>query len=53
MKFTGSKIYKEPDYGRARKYSNNFRFIDDLGTINDGGEFERSHNEINPEESCC
>ena len=37
-------------YGRARKYNKNFRFIDDLGTINDGREFERSHNDIYPEE---
>ena len=27
-----------------------FRFIDDLLAINDGGEFERLHNEIYPDE---
>ena len=44
------KNLQRTNYGRARKYNKNFRFIDDLGTINDGGQFERSHNEIYPEE---
>ena len=44
------KNLQRTEYGGVRKYNNNIRFIDDLGTINDGGEFERSHNEIYPEE---
>ena len=31
---------------KARKLCNIFRFIDDLNTINDGGEFESSYSNI-------
>ena len=34
----------------ARKFSNTFRFIDDLCAINDDGLFERHHHEIYPPE---
>lgn len=34
----------------ARKFTNTFRFIDDLLSINDGGEFEKHHHEIYPKE---
>ena len=34
----------------ARKFGNTFRFIDDLLAINDGGEFEKYHKDIYPEE---
>ena len=44
------KHLQRTDYGRARKYNNNFRFIDDLGTINNRGKLQRSHNQIYPEE---
>ena len=43
------KLEKE-DFARARRYINNFRFIDDLSTLNDGGEFLKSCGEIYPEE---
>ena len=33
---------------RARKIENVFRFIDDLTTLNDGGEFELSFKEVYP-----
>ena len=36
------------DFARAKKYVNNYRFIDDLSALNDGGEFERSHKSIYP-----
>jgi len=44
---------KKEDYGRAKKYINNCRFIDDLSALNDDGEFERSLKEIYPEELIC
>ena len=39
-------ILVNTDIWRARRYTNTFRFIDDLATLNDGGEFERSFKEI-------
>ena len=44
------KSLKKVSLQRARKYSNCFRFIDDLFIINDDGEFERSFREIYPPE---
>ena len=41
---------KKDDYARAKKYSNNYRFIDDLAALNDGGEFDRSRSQIYPKE---
>ena len=41
---------KKRDLLKARKLGNIFRFIDDLSSINDNGEFERSYKEIYPEE---
>jgi len=38
------------DLSRARKFSSIFRFIDDLLTMNDDGEFARSFREIYPPE---
>ena len=38
------------DLQKARKFSNTFRFIDDLGAINDQGEFEIHFKEIYPPE---
>ena len=38
------------DFARAKKFVNNYRFIDDLAALNDGGEFERSHKSIYPKE---
>ena len=35
---------------KARKLCNIFRFIDDLNSINDGGEFESNYSNIYPEE---
>ena len=35
---------------KGRKFRHVFRFIDGLLAINDGGEFERLHNEIYPDE---
>ena len=35
---------------KGKKFRHVFRFIDDLLAINDGGEFERLHNEIYPDE---
>ena len=35
---------------KARKLCNIFRFIDDLNSINDGGEFESNYSNICPEE---
>ena len=35
---------------KARKICNIFRFIDDLNSMNDGGEFESSYSNIYPEE---
>ena len=44
------KSTKKLDYGRARRFLNTFRFIDDLIAANDYGEFERSFREIYPPE---
>ena len=41
---------KKNDLIKARKLCNIFRFIDDLNSINDGGEFESSFSKIYPEE---
>ena len=42
---------KKNDLIKARKLCNIFRFIDDLNSINDGGEFEKSvFSKIYPEE---
>ena len=41
---------KKKDLITARKFSNTFRFIDDLNAMNDGGEFERHFKEIYPPE---
>ena len=38
------------DLIKARKLCNIFRFIDDLNSINDGGEFESNYSNIYPEE---
>ena len=35
---------------KARKFCNIFRFIDDLNSIHDGGEFESSYSNIYPKE---
>ena len=44
------KQLKKISLGRARKFGNVFRFIDDLSAINDGGEFEKGFKDIYPEE---
>ena len=41
---------KKSDLRRARKFANVFRFIDDLTTLNDWGEFEQHFHEIYPPE---
>ena len=41
---------KKYDYGRALKFRNTFRFIDDLMILNDNGEFEKFIAEIYPPE---
>ena len=41
---------KKNDLIKARKLCNIFRFIDDLNSINDGGEFESSFSKIYPDE---
>ena len=41
---------KKNDLIKARKVCNIFRFIDDLNSINDGGEFESNYYNIYPEE---
>ena len=41
---------KKNDLIKARKLCNIFRFIDDLNSINDGGEFESNYSNIYPEE---
>ena len=41
---------KNQQYHKARKFSNVFRFIDDLIAINDGHEFLNSYHEIYPQE---
>ena len=43
-------LIKNQEYQRARKFSNAFRFIDDLIIINDSNEFLNSYKEIYPEE---
>ena len=40
---------KKSDLIKARKLCNIFRFIDDLNSINDGGEFESNYSNIYPE----
>ena len=45
-----TKSLKKIDTIRARKFCNTFRFIDDLFTINDGGEFLNYFQEIYPPE---
>ena len=44
------KQYKINNPSKARKFNNTFRFIDDLATINDDGEFEKNKDDIYPEE---
>ena len=44
------KKIQRTDLRRARRFSNTFRFIDDLNAINDSGEFERSYLDIYPRE---
>ena len=41
---------KKSDLIKARKLSNNFRFIDDSNAINDGGEFKFKYCNICPME---
>ena len=41
---------KKNDLIRARELCNIFRFIDDLNSINDGGEFGSNYSDICPEE---
>ena len=41
---------KKNDLIKARKLCNIFRFIDDLNSINDGGELESIYSNIDPEE---
>ena len=44
-----NKIKKESLY-RARRFTNTFRFIDDLDAMNDCGEFEKCFKDIYPQE---
>ena len=44
------KSQQNNDYVKARALRNTFRFIDDLGTLNDNGTFEESISQIYPEE---
>ena len=44
------KSLSSSDYSRAKRFSHVFRYIDDLVSINDNGEFARSFNEIYPTE---
>ena len=44
------KEFKKNDLIKARNICNIFRFIDDLNSINDGGEFESNYSNIYPEE---
>ena len=44
------KNIKKNDIHTARKFSNTFRFIDDLNAINDSGKFEEHFKEIYPPE---
>ena len=49
MNANGSKsLLKIKTIGLARKFKNTFRFIDDLITVNDSGEFEKLFIEIYP-----
>ena len=41
---------KKNDLIRARKLCSIFRFIDDLNSLNDGGEFVTNYSNIYPEE---
>ena len=41
---------KKNDLIKARKLCNIFRFIDDLNSINDDGEFESNYSNIYPKE---
>ena len=41
---------KKHDMNKVRRFTNVFRFIDDLVAINDNGEFERCYSEIYPPE---
>ena len=41
---------KNNDLIKARKLCTIFRFIDDLNSINDGGQFQSSYSNIYPEE---
>jgi len=41
---------KKRDINKVRRFTNVFRFIDDLVAINDNGEFERCYSEIYPPE---
>ena len=41
---------KKSDMAKARKFRNTFRFIDDLLTVNDDGEFEKNISRIYPPE---
>ena len=38
------------DLGRARRFGNVYRFIDDLTALNDNGEFEKCFRKIYPPE---
>lgn len=55
-KKTKDSLYKQilcdekTDIGKARRFRNTFRFIDDLLAINDDGEFEKCIKEIYPSE---
>ena len=41
---------KKNDLIKTKKICISFRFIDDLNSINDGGEFESNYSDIYPEE---
>ena len=41
---------KKDNFAATRKYSNTFRFIDDLITINNAGHFDKNINNIYPPE---
>ena len=41
---------KKNDLIKDRKFCNIFRFIDELNSINDGGDFESNYSNIYPEE---
>ena len=41
---------KKNDVIKAKKFCNMFRFINDLNSINDGGDFESNFSKIYPEE---